>query len=320
MDDLVSGVLSGSRAALARAVTLVESRRRDHQILAEKVIQAVVGRSASALRLGVSGVPGVGKSTFINALGQTILDEGLSIAVLAVDPSSPTTGGSLLADKTRMGALVNHPRAFVRPSPSGGMLGGVAGKTQESMLLFEAAGFDVVIVETVGVGQSETAVEAMVDVLLLLVLPRSGDELQGIKRGILESVDAVSVHKADGALLGPAEQTRDHYRTALQILRGHSPESPKVFLSSAQSGAGVHQIWKWAWSSVREREASKDLQKRRSRRAVEWMWRLVHEQLVADFEEDPHVRAHRHAVEEAVRHKKLTPAAGARRLLRTKKC
>ena len=239
-----SGILAGDRVILSRAITLIESTLPSDQEQAAELVLAVMPHSGNSIRIGITGVPGVGKSTFIEAFGKMLLDQGKKVAVLAIDPSSPLTKGSILGDKTRMENLASDKRAFIRPSPSGTTLGGVSGKTREAMLLCEAAGFDVILVETVGVGQSETAVKNMVDYFLLLMLAGAGDELQGIKKGIMEMADVLVIHKADGDNLEQAEKAKSRYQNALHLFPVSQKDwSPKVLLASATTGMGLESIW-----------------------------------------------------------------------------
>ena len=242
--DLAAGIRAGDRAMLARAITLIESKRADHRKAAHRLVQDLLPLTGQAVRLGITGAPGVGKSTTIDALGSTLTAQGHKVAVLAVDPSSTRTGGSILGDKTRMARLASDPHAFVRPSPSSGTLGGVAAKTRETMLLCEAAGYDVVRVETVGIGQSETAVADMTDFFLVLMLPGAGDELQGLKKGIVELADMVAVNKADGDNIARAKLAAAEYRAALNILNPQSATwSPPVITYSALTGDGIRELW-----------------------------------------------------------------------------
>ncbi len=244
LDTLVEGVRAGRRAVLARAITLVESRKPEHQGLAEELVQALLPSTGKATRVGITGVPGVGKSTTIDALGTHLLERGHRVAVLAVDPSSSRTGGSILGDKTRMARLSMDERAFVRPSPAAGTLGGVAARTRETLLLCEAAGYDVILVETVGVGQSETAVADMTDTFLVLMLPGAGDELQGIKKGIIEIADILAVNKADGPNAPRAKKAAADYRAALHLLGGREPHwSTPVLTYSGLTGEGIEELW-----------------------------------------------------------------------------
>lgn len=277
-EQLAARVLDGDRGALARAITLVESTHPDHEVRAGAMLDRLLPRTGEAARVGISGVPGAGKSTFIDVLGRRLVERGRRVAVLAVDPSSRISGGSILGDRTRMGELARSPQAFIRPSPAGYTLGGVAARTRESMLCCEAAGFDVVLVETVGVGQSETAVAEMVDVTLALFLAGAGDELQGIKRGILEVVDLLVVHKADGDNRAPAEAARGRYRSALRLLRGR--DVPVQTCSSTED-EGVAEVWDTLETRREERRASGALTRRRAEQAVAWTWRLVDERLRA---------------------------------------
>jgi LAO/AO transport system kinase len=276
---LVDGLLAGQRRALAKAITLVESTRSDHQQRAQHVLNALLPRTGGAIRLGISGVPGAGKSTFIEALGVWLIERGHRLAVLAVDPSSTVSGGSILGDKTRMELLSQREEAFIRPSPSAGSLGGVAEKTREAMLLCEAAGYDVIIVETVGVGQSETTVAGMVDLFCLLQLPNAGDELQAIKKGIVEIADVVVINKAD---LDPAatEVTRAQWRSALQLLRPASPRwSPPVIALSALRKEGIAEFWAQVEGFRAALTPAGELAAKRRQQAVAWMWQLIDAEL-----------------------------------------
>ncbi len=313
---LADDVRRGDRRALARAVTLVESTRDDHRDEAARLIELLAPAAGGAFRIGVSGVPGVGKSTFIEALGLHLIGLGRRVAVLSVDPSSPASGGSILGDKTRMAELARRPEAFIRPSPSGGSLGGVARRTREALLVCEAAGFDVVLVETVGVGQSETAVAGMSDLFLLLLVPGGGDELQGLKRGIVELADLVLVNKADGDLAEAAERAVQAYRSALALLRPRTPgwEVP-VERCSALSGAGIPAAWA---TMLRYREtlaAAGLLAARRAEQAGAWLWSETAETLLERLREHPGVRERLPQLERAVRAGELPPTLGARRLL-----
>jgi LAO/AO transport system kinase len=312
--QLVEGVLARRPRALARAITLVESARRDHQARAAAVLEALLPHTGRSLRLGISGAPGTGKSTFIEALGLYLIGRGHRVAVLAVDPSSSLSGGSILGDKTRMERLSREPGAFIRPSPSGGSLGGVAEKTREAMLVCEAAGFDVVLVETVGVGQSETAVAGMVDVFVLLQMPNAGDDLQAIKRGIVELADVVVVNKAD--LDPPAtERTRQQFEGALAMLRGTSPSwRPTALSVSAAVGTGVEAFWAEI-ERYRDATSGGEFEAKRRRQAIDWMWALIDGGLRGRFREHPKVRHDLEPVSRAVAAGRMTPAAAAARLL-----
>lgn len=313
---LAERVLAGERRALARAITLVESTRADHRAEAATLLDAVLPATGDAIRVGITGTPGAGKSTFIEELGTRLTAAGHRVAVLAIDPSSQRSGGSILGDKTRMESLARNPDAFIRPSPSAGTLGGVARRTREAALLCEAAGFDVVVIETVGVGQSEVAVADMVDCFLLLSAPGGGDDLQGIKRGIMELADVIVVNKADGDLLPAANRAvADHLR-AVHLLRPKHPgwEVP-VIPASALGGTGVDDVW----AAVERLEAhlreAGALDRLRAGQAVAWMWDEVREQLVESFRADPRVAAQWGEVEAAVRAGRRSPTTGARHLL-----
>lgn len=314
--QLLEGLQAGDRRALARAITIVESTRPDHRALAIELLDALLPRTGQAIRIGISGPPGVGKSTFIETFGLHIVEQGHRLAVLAVDPSSSRSGGSILGDKTRMAELSRHPDAFIRPTPGGEHLGGVARRTREAMLLCEASGFDVVMVETIGVGQSEIAVADMVDLFILLVNPGGGDELQGIKRGIMELADLVLVNKADGDLAPAAGRTCADYANALHLIRPKwQAWTARAQKCSAIDGTGIAE----AWDAVEEfRQATADdgeLQSQRARQALAWMWSEVHDTLLDDFKGDEDVRSQLHDVEHEVASGALSPAAAARRLL-----
>ena len=315
-DYYLNGVVQGDRRMLAKAITLVESRLPAHRDTAQQLIEALLPRTGQAVRLGITGVPGVGKSTFIENFGMRLIDRGHRLAVLAVDPSSPRSGGSILADKTRMERLAGSPSAFIRPSPSGGTLGGVARMTRETMLLCEAAGFDVVIVETVGVGQSESAVASMVDFFLLLMITGAGDALQGIKKGILELAHAVAINKADGENLALAEKTRKELANAMHLMHPDSAAwTPPVVTCSALSQAGLDAIWDIVRNHREKGLATGELQERRKEQALQWMWALVEEGLKDRFRRHPAVRDCLADTAAQVRRGQMTPTNAAHRLL-----
>jgi LAO/AO transport system kinase len=285
------GVLNGDRRLIAKTITVIESSLAAHQRLAHTIVDLLLPYSGKAIRLGITGVPGVGKSTFIESLGTMLVEKGHRVAVLAVDPSSKRSGGSVLADKTRMEKLAVEERAFIRPSPSGGTLGGVARKTRETMIACEAAGFDVIIVETVGVGQSETTVASMVDFFLVLMIGGAGDELQGIKKGILELADAVAVNKADGDNIEKAELARKQYETALHFLAPSSPNwTPPVLTCSALEMTGIDVIWETVLQHHKTFTQTGELKANRKKQAVDWMWSLVKEGLKDRFYQHPEVK------------------------------
>ncbi|MEZ5618377.1 MAG: methylmalonyl Co-A mutase-associated GTPase MeaB [Rhodocyclaceae bacterium] len=313
--QLVAGVLARQPRALAKAITLAESTRRDHQARAEQVLAALLPHTGKAIRVGISGAPGAGKSTFIEVLGLHLIECGHRVAVLAVDPSSTLSGGSILGDKTRMEKLSTHPDAFIRPSPSGGSLGGVAEKTREAMLVCEAAGFDVIFVETVGVGQSETTVAGMVDAFVLLQLPNAGDDLQAIKKGIVELADLVVINKAD---IDPraAASARQHFEGALSLLRSASAAwRPTVLTLSALTGEGVANFWQEIERHRTTLEASGELAAKRRRQAIDWMWTLIDGELRNRFRHHEGVRQDLEKVSRCVTAGSMTPAAAAHRLL-----
>jgi len=314
--ELANGVLAGDRRVLAQAITLVESTRADHRAQAEDLLEQVLPKSGGAIRLGISGSPGVGKSTFIEALGLFLIEAGHRVAVLAVDPSSQRSKGSILGDKTRMQDLARAEAAFIRPSPAGGTLGGVARRTREAVLVCEAAGFDVVIVETVGVGQSETAVADMVDMFLLLLQPGAGDELQGFKRGIIELADLFVVTKADGELADAAIRAAAAYQGALQFLRPVNPRwRPPVLSCSSVSGAGVTEVWAAVVRYQDTMSAAGDLAAKRAAQARAWMWSEVSETVLSALRAHPEVARQLADLETAVMAGRTTPATAARSLL-----
>ena len=313
--ELIRGVRSGDRAMLARAITMIESKRADHRKTAHRLVQELLPLTGKGVRLGITGAPGVGKSTTIDALGTYLTGDGHKVAVLAVDPSSTRTGGSILGDKTRMARLAGDPNAFVRPSPSSGTLGGVAAKTRETMLVCEAAGYDVVMVETVGIGQSETAVADMTDFFLVLMLPGAGDELQGLKKGIVELADMVAVNKADGDNFQRAKLAAADYRAALNILAPQSANwSPPVVTYSALTGKGVTELWTQVLGHRDKMTASGELAARRRNQQVKWMWTMLEERLTARLRSDGTVRAKLRQMENQVAAGKLAPTLAVEEL------
>lgn len=316
MEQLANQIRAGERRALARGITLVESTRADHREQAMALLTELMPSTGRATRIGLSGAPGVGKSTFIEALGGRLTEAGKRVAVLAVDPSSSLTGGSILGDKTRMESLARNERAFVRPSPAGSSLGGVARRTRESMLLCEAAGFDIVIVETVGVGQSETVVADMTDVFVLLLQPGGGDDLQGIKRGILELADVVIVNKADGDMAALANHSSADYRQALQLLPARTRDwQVPVLTCSARDNAGIDEAWRSIERYVALLGEKLLLESRRADQAVAWMWRATTDGLLDALRASPRVQEQVEALERAVRDKELPATAAAQRVI-----
>jgi LAO/AO transport system kinase len=309
LSRLTRGVGAGERAVIARAITLIESGRADHQKAARRLVQNLLPRTGNAVRVGITGAPGVGKSTTIDALGTRLTSEGHKVAVLAVDPSSARTGGSILADKTRMARLSADPNAFVRPSPSSGTLGGVAAKTRESMLICEAAGYDVVLVETIGTGQSETAVADMTDFFLVLMLPGAGDELQGLKKGVVELADMIAVNKADGDNVKRAKAAAAEYRAALHILTPRSPDwTPPVVTYSALTGEGIAQLWTTVLDHRARVSKSGELAARRREQQVKWMWAMLEERVFGRLKSDAALKARLPKLEAAVAEGKMSPA------------
>lgn len=312
---LVTGVLAGERRALAKAITLIESTRDDHQVRAQQVLNALLPKTGNAIRIGISGVPGAGKSTFIEALGMWLIKQGHKLAVLAVDPSSSVSGGSILGDKTRMEQLAAREEAFIRPSPSSGSLGGVAEKTREAMLLCEASGYDVIIIETVGVGQSETTVAGMVDIFCLLQLPNAGDDLQAIKKGIVEIADLVIINKADIDSRAAAV-TAAQWKNALSLLRPTSPNwQPPVIALSALHHDGIEKFWDAIMNYRNALSPTGEFDARRRHQAQAWMWSLIDSGLRRAFHANPTVLANLAAIREAVDQARQTPASAAHQLL-----
>ncbi len=315
-ETLARDILAGQRRALSKGITLVESTRPDHRMLAADLLQRLTPHAGNSIRVGISGVPGAGKSTFIEAMGNHVLDQGCKLAVLAVDPTSALSGGSILGDKTRMELLSRRREAFIRPSPTSGTLGGVARRTRETMVLCEAAGFDVLFVETVGVGQSETAVADMTDMFLLLLIPGGGDDLQGIKRGIMELADLILINKADGDLLATAKYSAADYRAALGLLhpRTRNWQVP-VKTCSALEGSGISDVWQLMGEYHATLEASGEFGERRSEQARSWMWSETAESLLTTLKESPAVCARIPQLESAVTQGELPPAVAAAELL-----
>ncbi|PRX92168.1 methylmalonyl Co-A mutase-associated GTPase MeaB [Allonocardiopsis opalescens] len=315
-DAYAAGVRAGDRSVLARAITLVESVRPDHREAAQRLLLALAPHAGGAHRVGVTGVPGVGKSTFIDTLGSRLTGAGHRVAVLAVDPSSSRTGGSILGDKTRMARLAADPAAFIRPSPSSGTLGGVARATRETIVLVEAAGYDVVLVETVGVGQSETAVARMVDCFVVLALARTGDQLQGIKKGVLELADVVAVNKADGPHEQDARAAARELARALRLLRspGETWTTP-VLTCSGLTDDGLDAVWEQVEAHHRALAGAGELAAKRRGQQVDWTWSMVRDRLDARLRGDPGMRETVREVERAVREGELTPTLGAERIL-----
>jgi LAO/AO transport system kinase len=316
LHEIAEGVKKGRLRALAKAITLIESRNLDHSVAATTLLDELLPATGNSIRIGISGVPGAGKSTFIEALGLHLTAQGHKVAVLAVDPSSQLSGGSILGDKTRMEHLSRHPSAFIRPSPAGSTLGGVARKTRETMLVCEAAGYDVVIVETVGVGQSEITVASMVDFFLLLQLPGAGDELQGIKKGVMEIADAILINKSEGENRSRAELARRQYLNALHLLKPRSPNwQVPVLLCSALNHTGIEEAWKTILSFREAMGREGEFERKRRLQATDWMWTLLLDDLKDLFMRDKNVEALINQVQQAVADGITTPSAAARRLL-----
>jgi LAO/AO transport system kinase len=312
----IKGVREQDRRLLSKTITLIESSRSDHQELARKILDQLLPHTGKAVRLGITGVPGVGKSMFIESLGMALVDTGHRVAVLAVDPSSSRSGGSVMADKTRMERLAVEENAFIRPSPSGGTLGGVARKTRETMLVCEAADFDVIIVETVGVGQSETTVASMVDFFLVLMLSGAGDELQGIKRGVLELADAIAITKADSDNIEKAKNAAKIYETTMHMLQPTSPNwDPPVLTCSALDMIGIVEIWQMVIKYHKKFTASGELEQKRQKQALDWLWSLVEEGLRERFDTNPEIRKRLRRIARAVEKGETSPTRAADKLL-----
>jgi len=312
----IQGIIDKDRRILSKAITLVESRLASHQALAREIVDGIIPYTGNAVRLGITGVPGVGKSTFIESFGMTLVEKGHRLAVLAVDPSSRRSGGSVMADKTRMEKLSTHPFAFIRPSPSGGSLGGVARKTRETMLICEAAGFDVILVETVGVGQSEISVASMVDFFLVLMLAGAGDEIQGIKKGVLEIADALAINKADQDNIENAKRAQKEYETALGLLAPVSPTwRPPVLTCSAKERTGLDEIWRVVLDHREKMTATGELAEKRRRQALDWMWALVEEGLKDRLHHHPEIKTRLPVLIRNVQAGTLSPTAAASEIL-----
>ena len=314
--DYIDGVLARKRAMIAKTITMIESALPEHQKTAQEVLDALIPYAGNAVRIGITGVPGVGKSTFIESFGMMLVEKNHRVAVLAVDPSSSKSGGSVMGDKTRMEKLSLHPRAYIRPSPSSGTLGGVAKKTRETMIVCEAAGYDIILVETVGVGQSETTVASMVDFFLLLMLAGAGDELQGIKKGILELADAIAINKADGDNIERANEAKNDYNSALHLL---TPDSSlwtaPVLTCSALTTDGLEDIWQTIKDHHEKFESAGELMEKRRRQAIDWMWALIENGLKDQFNTNTDVKAKLPEIIRGVEEGQISPTAAANQLL-----
>lgn len=317
MSISTADILAGNRRALAKAITLLESHRAEHIEQGQQVLAELLPHTGNSIRIGISGIPGVGKSTFIEAFGLYLIEQGKRVAVLAVDPSSPVAGGSILGDKTRMEYLARHENAFIRPSPTSGSLGGVAQKTRESILLVEAAGYDVVLVETVGVGQSEYEVAGMVDFFTVLMLPNAGDELQGIKKGILELADALLVNKSDGESVQLAQMTQRHYENAFHLLRQNSFWTPRVMPVSALENTNIDAVWGMVIDYVSQAKTQKSFISKRSKQNRNWLDKLVHELLEQVLMKNPAAQALWPKLEKQVVEGQMTAFAAAQAIINT---
>ncbi len=316
IQDYIDGVLAQNRRIVAKTITLIESSLASHQEMAKKIVAALLPHAGNAVRIGITGVPGVGKSTYIESFGLQLVKQGHRVAVLAVDPSSSKSGGSIMGDKTRMERLSLEQQAFIRPSPSGGTLGGVARRTRETIVVCEASGFDIIIVETVGVGQSETTVASMVDFFLVLMLAGAGDELQGIKKGVLELADAIAINKADGNNIKNAEKARIEYEKALNLLTPSSKIwSPPVLTCSAVTMDGIEDIWQTILSHKKKLELSGEFAEKRRKQALDWLWALVEEGLRDRFYKNPDVKKSLSDIVKSVEIGVTATTAAAQRLL-----
>lgn len=313
---MLEKLLAGDRRTLAKAITLVESKRAADQAEAQQLIEAALPHSGNSLRIGISGSPGVGKSTFIEAFGLHLIAQGKKVAVLAVDPSSPVAGGSILGDKTRMSDLSRDANAFIRPSPAGNTLGGVAQKTRETKILCEAAGYDVILVETVGVGQSEYQVAQMVDFFLVLMLPSAGDELQGIKKGIMELADALVINKADGDSLALAKQTQGHYKNAIHLLNHDANWTPPVLTCSALDGNGIADIWQMVGDYETQAIERGNKQQKRTQQNLTWMKTLVQEMVEAKLQNNSEANRARIELERQVENGAMSPFVAAQEIVK----
>lgn len=317
VEEYVEGILSGNKTFLSQAITLIESSREDHREISEQILEECLPKTGESIRIGISGVPGVGKSTFIDALGKNLISEGKKIAVLTVDPSSSRSKGSILGDKTRMHFLSTHPNAYIRPSPTAGTLGGVAKKTRETMLLCEAAGYEMIFVETVGVGQSETAVYSMVDFFLVLMLAGAGDELQGIKRGILEMADLIAINKADGDNVDAAKRAKQEYQNALSLFPDQpSGWKPVVKTCSSLDGSGLDQIWSEIESYIEFTNKNGHFKKHRKEQAIDWMYENIHYRLKETFYKHPAVKKSLKEIENKVAKGTLSSFKAASKLIK----
>ena len=315
-EKIVEGVQNGNRALLARAITLVESNSLKHRAIAKQILNKLLPYSGNSLRIGITGMPGAGKSTLIETLGLSLIKQGHKVAVLAVDPSSKISGGSILGDKTRMEKLSGEENCFVRPSPTGGTLGGVARKTRESITVLEAAGYDTILIETVGVGQSETEVRSMVDFFLLVLIPGAGDELQGIKKGIMELTDCILINKAEGDNLQSAELSKKEYESAVHYLRPYTKGwTPKVITASALTGKGIEQLWKIAKEFETVTKSSGVFYENRKLQALAWTKKIIENGLLEIFYKDPHIREKYDILREKILSGKILPTSAAEELL-----
>ncbi len=312
----INDITSGNRRALAKAITLVESKLDSHREQAQDLLNQLLPKTGNSIRIGITGIPGVGKSTFIEAFGLHLIKQGKKVAVLAVDPSSPIRGGSILGDKTRMELLSREENAYIRPSPSEGALGGVAQKTRETMLLCEAAGFDVILVETVGVGQSEYEVAAMVDFFLVLMLPNAGDDLQGIKRGIMELADALVINKADGESINLAQQTQRHYKNAFHLLSQDGFWQPQVKTCSAKENEGIEAVWQMILDYAKQAQDNGYFDNQRAKQSQDWLKKLIHEMLEMKLKQNPQVKAQLPKLQQAVLDQTLTPYNAAQQIIK----
>ncbi len=316
IESIVKGIMAGNRHTLSRAITLIESQRPDHQRKAHEILDRCLAKKSNTIRIGITGSPGAGKSTFIEALGEEIIRQGLTLAVLAIDPSSQQSRGSILGDKARMEKLAGRKEAYIRPTASSGYLGGTSPKTHEAIVLCEAAGYDVIVVETVGVGQSEVLVDTMVDFILLLMLPGSGDELQGIKRGIMEIADAVAITKTDGDQSGIAAISRAEFEAALRMLPAKHPLwQPRVLLTSALTGVGIKEVWQNISEYFAVMSTQKILEERRKQQLKHLLYTVLEEMLKKEFFSDPEVVSAKESVEQQVLSSQLSPFSGASALM-----
>ena len=316
IEGLIEGIRKGNRKFLAQAITLIESEKDEHKVQSQKLLKKLFTNNITSVRIGITGIPGAGKSTLIETLGTNLTKSGFKVAVLTVDPSSSITGGSILGDKTRMVELSRNPNAFIRPSPTSGTLGGVKKSTRESILICEAGGYDVILVETVGIGQSEISISEMVDFCLLLLISGAGDELQGIKKGVLELADIIAINKADGDSLESSKRTALEYKNALRILQSSADKETPVMTISGLKNIGIDDLWKEISKKLHDLKLDGTLEKNRLHQQKKWMWEMVEETIIREIETKPNIMKLKSEMEESITNGKTTPVIAAENILR----